>query len=179
MEEKTGQSGTAEKKSGKKKWLIVAAVIVIAALAVVLIFALNGSGRDDGVPMGKSSVAETANGEIVTPVGTLTFPTEWAGRVWTEDASSGDLYSEKFYGSVGKDEVLLFELSVGTGGVGYRLGSAPDENGAMQELWLNIGVIEPESSWTEDQVSQINIMQGCVNDLIEQLRALDGFREDG
>ena len=91
MEEKIGQSGTAEKKSGKKKWLIVAAVIVIAALAVVLIFALNGSGRDDGVPMGKSSVAETANGEIVTPVGTLTFPTEWAGRVWTEDASSGDL----------------------------------------------------------------------------------------
>ena len=74
MEEKIGQSGTAEKKSGKKKWLIVAAVIVIAALAVVLIFALNGSGRDDGVPMGKSSVAETANGEIVTPVGTLTFP---------------------------------------------------------------------------------------------------------
>ena len=91
----------------------------------------------------------------------------------------GDLYSEKFYGSVGKDEVLLFELSVGTGGVGYRLGSAPDENGTMQELWLNIGVIEPESSWTEDQVSQINSMQGCVNDLIEQLRALDGFREDG
>ena len=157
MEEKIGQSGTAEKKSGKKKWLIVAAVIVIAALAVVLIFALNGSGRDDGVPMGKSSVAETANGEIVTPVGTLTFPTEWAGRVWTEDASSGDLYSEKF----------------------YRLGSAPDENGTMQELWLNIGVIEPESSWTEDQVYQINSMQGCVNDLIEQLRALDGFREDG
>ena len=171
MEEKIGQSGTAEKKSGKKKWLIVAAVIVIAALAVVLIFALNGSGRDDGVPMGKSSVAETANGEIVTPVGTLTFR--------TEDASSGDLYSEKFYGSVGKDEVLLFELSVGTGGVGYRLGSAPDENGTMQELWLNIGVIEPESSWTEDQVYQINSMQGCVNDLIEQLRALDGFREDG
>ena len=31
MEEKIGQSGTAEKKSGKKKWLIVAAVIVIAA----------------------------------------------------------------------------------------------------------------------------------------------------
>ena len=173
MEEKIGQSGTAEKKSGKKKWLIVAAVIVIAALAVVLIFALNG------VPMGKSSVAETANGEIVTPVGTLTFPTEWAGRVWTEDASSRGLYSEKFYGSVGKDEVLLFELSVGTGGVGYRLGSAPDENGTMQELWLNIGVIEPENSWTEDQVSQINSKQGCVNDLIEQLRALDGFREDG
>ena len=49
----------------------------------------------------------------------------------------------------------------------------------VQELWLNIGVIEPESSWTEDQVYQINSMQGCVNDLIEQLRALDGFREDG
>lgn len=177
MEEKAGQSGTAKKKSGKK-WMIAAAVIVIAALAAVLIFALNGNSEEDGIPMGKSSVAETADGEVETPVGTLVFPTEWADRVWTEDASSGDLYSEKFYSSVGKDEVLLFELSVGADGVGYRLGSAPDETGAMQELWLNISVIEPESSWTEEQVSQINLLQSCVNDLIEQIRELDGFREE-
>lgn len=179
MEEKNGQGGASQKERGKKKWIIAAAVIVAAVLAIVLIFALNGSGKDDGIPMGKRSVAEASDGEIKTPVGTLTFPTEWADRVWTEDASSEDRYAEKFYGSAGKDEVLLFELSVGVDGVGYRLGSAPDENGAMQEVWLNISGIEPKSSWTEQQVSQINIMQGCVNDLIEQIRALDGFREDG
>ena len=179
MKEKTGQSGAAEMKRGKRKWMIAAAVVAVAALAAVLIFALHGGGKDEGVPMGKKSVAETANGEIETPVGVLTFPAEWADRVWTEDASSGDRYSEGFYGSAGRDEVLLFELSVGADGVGYRLGSAPDKNGTMQELWLNISEIEPKSAWTEQQISQINTMQGCVNDLIEQIRALDGFREDG
>ena len=179
MEEKTGQSCAAEKKRGKKKWMLVAAAVAVVALASVLIFALHGGGKDDSVPKGKKSIAETANGEVKTPVGALMFPAEWADRVWTEDVSSGDRYSEKFYGSVGKDEVLLFELSIGADGVGYRLGSAPDENGTLRELWLNISEIEQKSDWTEQQVSQINTMQGCVNDLIEQIRVLDGFREDG
>ena len=179
MNEKTGQNDAAEKKRGKKKWMLAAAVVAVAVLAAVLIFTLHGGGKDNDIPIGKESAAERASGEIQTPVGVLTFPAEWADRVWTEDASSGDQYTEKFYGSAGKDEVLLFEISVGADGVGYRLGSAPDENGAQRELWLNISEIEPKSAWTEQQISQINLMQGCVNDLIEQVRALDGFREDG
>ena len=109
----------------------------------------------------------------------LTFPAEWANSVWAEDTSSGSQYSAKFYGSVGNDKVLLFELSVGANGTGYQIGNAPDEEGALQAVWLNISEIRSKESWTEDQVSQINVMQGCVNDLIEQVRALDGFQENG
>lgn len=179
MNEKTGQNDAAEKKRGKKKWMLVAAVVAVAVLAAVLVFTLHGGGKDNDIPMGKESVAERASGEIQTPVGVLTFPAEWADRVWTEDASSGDQYTEKFYGSVGNDKVLLFELSVGANGIGYQIGNAPDEEGALQAVWLNISEIEPKSAWTEQQISQINLMQGCVNDLIEQVRALDGFQENG
>ena len=179
MNEKTGQNDAAEKKRGKKKWMLAAAVVAVAVLAAVLVFTLHGGGKDNDIPMGKESVAERASGEIQTPVGVLTFPAEWADRVWTEDASSGDQYTEKFYGSVGNDKVLLFELSVGANGTGYQIGNAPDEEGALQAVWLNISEIRSKESWTEDQVSQINVMQGCVNDLIEQVRALDGFQENG
>ena len=179
MNEKTGQNDAAEKKRGKKKWMLAAAVVAVAVLAAVLIFTLHGGGKDNDIPMGKESVAERASGEIQTPVGVLTFPAEWADRVWTEDASSGDQYTEKFYGSVGNDKVLLFELSVGANGIGYQIGNAPDEEGALQAVWLNISEIEPKSAWTEQQISQVNLMQGCVNDLIEQIRALDGFQENG
>lgn len=179
MNEKTGQNDAAEKKRGKKKWMLAAAVVAVAVLAAVLVFTLHGGGKDNDIPMGKESVAERASGEIQTPVGVLTFPAEWADRVWTEDASSGDQYTEKFYGSVGNDKVLLFELSVGANGIGYQIGNAPDEEGALQAVWLNISEIEPKSAWTEQQISQVNLMQGCVNDLIEQVRALDGFQEIG
>lgn len=179
MNEKTGQNDAAEKKRGKKKWMLAAAVVAVAVLAAVLVFTLHGGGKDNDIPMGKESVAERASGEIQTPVGVLTFPAEWADRVWTEDASSGDQYTEKFYGSVGNDKVLLFELSVGANGIGYQIGNAPDEEGALQAVWLNISEIEPKSAWTEQQISQVNLMQGCVNDLIEQIRALDGFQENG
>lgn len=179
MNEKTGQNDAAEKKRGKKKWMLAAAVVAVAVLAAVLVFTLHGGGKDNDIPMGKESVAERASGEIQTPVGVLTFPAEWADRVWTEDASSGDQYTEKFYGSVGNDKVLLFELSVGANGIGYQIGNAPDEEGALQAVWLNISEIEPKSAWTEQQISQVNLMQGCVNDLIEQVRALDGFQENG
>lgn len=179
MNEKTGQNDAAEKKRGKKKWMLAAAVVAVAVLAAVLVFTLHGGGKDNDIPMGKESVAERASGEIQTPVGVLTFPAEWADRVWTENASSGDQYTEKFYGSVGNDKVLLFELSVGANGIGYQIGNAPDEEGALQAVWLNISEIEPKSAWTEQQISQINLMQGCVNDLIEQIRALDGFQENG
>lgn len=179
MNEKTGQNDAAEKKRGKKKWMLAAAVVAVAVLAAVLIFTLHGGGKDNDIPMGKESVAEGTSGEIQTPVGVLTFPAEWADRVWTEDASSGDQYTEKFYGSVGNDKVLLFELSVGANGIGYQIGNAPDEESTLQAVWLNISEIEPKSAWTEQQISQVNLMQGCVNDLIEQIRALDGFQENG
>ena len=173
------QDSTLKRKRGRKRWLIPAVIIFIIALSSVLFFLLQQNNADAGIPAGKTSVAEATNGELKTPVGTLVFPEAWADRIWTEDTSSGSQYSEQFCGNVGKDKVVLFELSIGPGGTGYRLGYAPDEDGTLQEIWLNIHGIEAKNSWTEEQVSQINVMQGCVNDLIEQIRALDGFQENG
>lgn len=179
MEGTFEQTSTSEKKHGKSGWLIAVLIVIIIALAAALILTMSRNGVSDGIAKGKASIAEASNGEITTPVGTLVFPAEWANSVWAEDTSSGSQYSAKFYGSVGNDKVLLFELSVGANGTGYQIGNAPDEEGALQAVWLNISEIRSKESWTEDQVSQINVMQGCVNDLIEQVRALDGFQENG
>ena len=179
MAGKFEQGSTPKRKRGRKRWLIPAVIIFLIALFAVLFFVLRQNNTDAGIPVGKASVAEATNGELKTPVGTLVFPEAWADRIWTEDTSSGSQYSEQFYGNVGKDKVVLFELSIGPDGTGYQLGYAPDENGTLQEIWLNIHEIESKNSWTEKQISQINVMQGCVNDLIEQIRTLDGFQENG
>ena len=80
--------------------------------------------------------------ELETPVGTLTFPEEWAGDVQTKDTSTDGTYAMSFYGTVNGADVLLFEIAIGAAEGGYQLGSAPDADGNMQSVWLNISEIK-------------------------------------
>ena len=81
-----------------------------------------------------------------------------------------------FYGTANGEDVLLFELSVGTKEGGYQLGSAPDADGNMQPVWLNIKEIEAKPEWSAEDTTRINTLQECVNDLIDQLNHMDGFQ---
>ena len=175
--------GTYQKKetSGKKTGLFVALIVLLAVIASVSI-TLALTGNDNGTGQanqsaGQTSLAETSNGVIETPVGKLSFPEAWAQQVWVKDVSSSDQYTVVFYGSAGGEEVLLFSLSVGPTGAGYQIGSAPDTAGAAQSVWLELSEIQSQESWTEEEISNINMMQSCVNDLIEQIRSLEGFQE--
>lgn len=114
--------------------------------------------------------------ELETPVGTLTFPEEWAGDVQAKDTSADGTYAMSFYGTVNGADVLLFEIAIGAAEGGYQLGSAPDADGNMQSVWLNIKEIEAKPEWSAEETTQINTMQECVNDLIDQLNQMDGFR---
>ena len=117
--------------------------------------------------------------EIETPVGTLLFPEAWAGDVKTKDTSADGQYAVSFYGTVNGEEVLLFELSVGTKEGSYQLGSAPDAEGNMLPVWLNIREIEAGADWSEKDTARINTDQECVNELIDQFNQMDGFQAAG
>ena len=73
--------------------------------------------------------------------------------------------------------MFLFEFAVGSDGAGFELGTAPDANGDAQQIWLNISEIQADSSWSAAETDEINTIQSCVNDLIEQVYELDGFRD--
>lgn len=114
--------------------------------------------------------------ELETPVGTLTFPEEWAGDVQTKDTSADGAYAMSFYGTVNGADVLLFEIAIGAAEGGYQLGSAPDADGNMQSVWLNISEIKAEPEWSEADTARISTLQECVNELIYQLQQVDGFQ---
>ena len=101
---------------------------------------------------------------------------EWAGDVQTKDTSADGTYAMSFYGTVNGADVLLFEIAIGAAEGGYQLGSAPDADGNMQSVWLNISEIKAEPEWSEADTARINTLQECVNDLIYQLQQLDGFQ---
>lgn len=137
----------------------------------------NGTQGEDGTTNGSDTQNETPKKlEIETPVGTLTFPEAWAGDVKTKDTSADGQYAVSFYGTVNGEDVLLFELSIGTKEGSYQLGSAPDVNGNMLPVWLNIKEIETKPDWSEEDTTRINTAQECVNELIDQLNQMDGFQ---
>lgn len=170
-----------------RKWLRLVPCILLACL--LLVGCGNGTEPDgqaqepnstqseEGAHSGSDVQNETPKElEIETPVGTLIFPEAWAGAVQMKDTSADGQYAVSFYGTVGGEDVLLFELSVGAKEGDYQLGSAPDAAGDMQSVWLNIKEIEAKPEWSAEETTQINTMQECVNDLIDQLNQMDGFR---
>lgn len=75
-----------------------------------------------------------------------------------------------------KNKLSRKELSVGSQSNGYRLSTYTDEKGKEQSVWLNINEITPDSSWSQDEIDEINKTQSCVNELIDQLNQIDGFK---
>ena len=96
-------------------------------------------------------------------------------KIDIEETTDNNVYRAGFYGTVGNSRVLLFELIVGGSKGDYLLGSAPDKRGKMLDVRLNISEIKADPSWSDEDVEQLNLMQSCVNDIIDQLNNMKGF----
>lgn len=189
------------KEKPQNKWLkiivLVIALVVVVDAALVIVWKNRGSDSKESpaatvVAESAEADAETATEatsaekeaavstdacDISTPVGILTFPGEWMDQVEIEENTDNGLYSASFYSEVNDERVFLFELSVGADGAGFEMGTAPDANGDAQQIWLNISEIQADSSWSAAETDEINTIQSCVNDLIEQVYELDGFQD--
>lgn len=165
----------ADKAKKKSPVIIIISVILVLCIAGGLVFAFR-----DRIPFlnkqNGTSVSDTNEKQITTPLGNLKLSGEWAETVETKDTSSGGEFSLSFYSKVKSKEVFLFELSVGSQSNGYQLGTYTDEKGKEQSVWLNINEITPDSSWSQDEIDEINKTQSCVNELIDQLNQIDGFK---
>ena len=167
----------AAKAKKKNPVVIIISVLLILCVAVGLMFVFK-----DKIPFmnrlgGGTSVSDTTGKQISTPLGNLTLSDEWAETVETKDTSSGGNFAMSFYGKVKSKDVFLFELSVGSQSKGYQLGTYTDKKGNEQSVWLNINEITPDSSWSQDEIDEINKTQSCVNDLIDQLHQINGFKD--
>ena len=170
MEQDVTQPGG---KPSRKKWLLLPILLCLVAVGIVIgLVVSKGMGMMPGEK--QATLAETG-GELDTPIGKLVFPEEWAEDVSAKDVSTDGQYAVSIYATVEKEEILLFTLSIGEGGSGYQLGSAPGSDGAAQPIFLDISAIEGKSSWSEEDTSRITTLQSCVNELIDQINQLDGF----
>lgn len=115
---------------------------------------------------------------LQTPVGILRFPEEYEGRLQVTESEDNGSYSAIVEALTDSGPVSLYTLVVGDAEPDYLLGTAPDESGHRQNIGLQIGEIVPDPEWTEEETKRINLLQGSVNDLIEQIYALPGFEAE-
>lgn len=164
---------TSNRQTDIRKW-IIAGIVLVAAIAVFILS--RRQSTDAPEPETKQATLADAGGVIETPVGQLTFPEEWADSVHVEE-TRGEAYSAEVYAYSDDEDVFLFRLLIGGEGNGYLLGYVPDEKGDRESVWLDISAIEDKESRSAEESQRLNTIQGCVNDLIEQIREMEGFSE--
>lgn len=175
MEEKERRSNRHAKKGIRPLTLVIVLAVLVGAV-IIAVVAINGSKAEEPAPAKETPTPTASVDELSTPIGTIKLPQELASSCRLQDSSEDGQYSASFYTTVGKDEILLFELSMGAEGNGYTLGSAPNKSGEQTAVWLNIHEIEKQAEWTDEEYSNLNKLQSHVNDLIEQITTLDGFQ---
>lgn len=161
--------------------------IIILVIAVVLLAAVTAAGfliqSHSSTPNNSSSESLQAQDNsdsaedfmISTPVGDLKYPAQWSRNVKLKVTSEKNPYSAELYGVVGKTEIQLFTIHIGKDGQGYLFGTAPDENGDMAEIRIDVKEISRPDSCSDEEMQQLYAMQDRVNDIIEQIYLLDGF----
>lgn len=152
---------------------------LLAALLALLLIVLAGCGSKAAPEAEGSAVAPAAETPaplaVKTPVGELAFPGELSDQVRMEEASSEAYHLVRFYGEAAGTPVILFELAFGGDQGDYAVGTAPDASGNPVPIWLNVQALERGADWTDEEAEQMNLLQSCVNDLLEQIYALPGF----
>ncbi len=167
-----------KKTDNNKSKLIIIAVLLVALIAgVFFLVKTHGNPDVNDQPAAEAEDDVLKGDPLETPAGELIIPEAWSDYVETEDTSADGGYSKSFYMTVGGKKVLLYELIMGENGNGYELGSVPDKDGGRTKVWLNINVIDKDESWSDDEYEEVNTIQSGVNELIDQIYQMDGFRK--
>lgn len=116
---------------------------------------------------------------VSTPVGTLVCPASWGDAVQVADTTSNGCGSISFSASSASAEngsVQLFSLEFGDTGKGYELGSVTGASGEPIKVSLDIAQVQESGGAVPEGAKTLSELQDGVNDLLDQIYRLDGFK---
>jgi len=112
-------------------------------------------------------VVELTEGQIETPYCTLNYPEGLAYLLLVINTSQQP-YTLEFYAVMeGKQELRLFDISLGEGSDG-NMGMAVTPEGEVP-LNVTIYTLTMDETWSENEITTAYAMQDVVNEMIEQL----------
>jgi len=113
---------------------------------------------------------------LETPVGRLKFPGKWKNSVYADENVSKGIYKAEVFGETGSGDALLFTVYVNSGRVDSRIGFVPSEDDETMYLDICVEIASPPmKGWSAVDQTLVHTMQEAVNDLMDQIRDMDGF----
>lgn len=183
------------KKKQKKRGPIVIGLLLVLLAAAVIVLLLNKDNNKIGsitaaeettepiettavstVPVEvivekpvvrEYDIVELVDGQIHTPYGTLNYPEGLADFLLVINTSQQP-YTLEFYAVMEeKQELRLFDISLGDGS-GGNMGTVMTSEG---EIPLNVTIytLAMDQTWSESEVTTVYAMQDVVNEIIEQM----------
>lgn len=151
---------------------------IMAFLLTAMLLCSLAACTGDPQPATDPSAEPVSDGMLLsTPIGTLEYPAPFAANTRLESKQEDGLFSYTLYGATGTHEAPLFTVYVGERGDGRLFGYAPDSQGVMQAIYVQIQDFQGDETWTQEELELIWQMQQHVNDLIDQIYELPGFQE--
>lgn len=174
-------------ESSYSRWFRETVLVLVCAISVLPLVGCgpkNSGNADESGSRSAATIATTDSANttekhgktISTPVGNLVCPSGWGDDVQIEDNTSKGIGSIDFVATVGGMKVKLFSLEFGETDMGYMLGTAPDASGAPVKVGVDIQQISKADKLSDDDVSTLAGLQDGVNELLDQIYKIDGFK---
>lgn len=121
-------------------------------------------------------VVEVVDGQIQTPYGTLCYPAGLADHLLVTSTSQQP-YTLEFYAAMEeKQELRLFDISLGEGS-GGNMGMVTTPEGEVP-LNITIYTLTMDETWAEGEIVTAYAMQDVVNELIGQMAPRTEEKQD-
>lgn len=166
-----------EKKRNSSAAKIVLTVVIALCVIAAAVFAVVhfSGGNDEGQQ--PQEEGELSGVEIKTPVGSLYYPEEWADYLGIDENTEDGNYSAVFYSIADESKIQIFAIHIGAAGNGYLMGSVKNADGEEVNVWADVKEIESKPEWTDEESDRISAMQNRVNDIMDQIYHLEGFKK--
>lgn len=113
---------------------------------------------------------------IDTKYCTLLFPEPWSEHLTVQETGVDEANIVTFYCSVGEDDVVLYNVYFNASNMGEPVGYITVD-GEKIPCSIEYSDYVPDD-WSEERRDTFYGMAECINDIIDSIRANDGFSEE-
>lgn len=176
-------------KSTKKP--IVPIILIVLLVACITVAAFNGFGQKDGEnTAGEMGVASTSfdtvrgdevkqavdgdNVEVYSSYMTLSYPSEYAGKIKVEESALEVGSTVVFRGTIGTEEVALYAIHFG-GSSGDPVGVINTSDGYFMDVTVEFSDFVPGEDWPDSDVDEYGAMQETLNYVTQSMAENPNF----
>lgn len=163
--------GCGEKKDINKDWQAMTTTVNVSESGIQDETTLpSDQGWESELPAESTALEKIT--DVATKYGNFKLAGHWDGDLEVEIVEGTAYVIRAYCNTALKGKSHLFDVTFGAGS-GEFMGYASDINGIYAPVYIELGAVEPDDSWPEEEVRDYFGMQGEINSILSQLDLVD------